>query len=1367
MACPGEDTIAAFVEAELPDDEGALLRGHLDVCEHCRRLLAELATDAGGAPLFPERYRVEREIGRGGYAHVFRAFDAVTQREVAIKELLPGPSECAGPDAPDPVPTTAARSARFLREARIAAGLAHPGIAPVYDIGERADGRPFFTMQLVGGRTLAQTIRACGSLAERMRLLPHVLDLCDAVSFAHHRGIVHRDVKPQNAWVGEFGQTLLLDWGLAKVVAERDRGGAPGGAALAGAAAPGDTLLGEAIGTPAYMSPEQAAGRSGEVDERSDVFGLGAVLFEVLTGEPPVYAKSVEEALAAARAGRVRSVREVCPSAPAELAVVAEKALSAARADRYEHAGDLAADLRAYMAGERVGAYEYSSLELVRRLVRRHARASLAAAAALVALVGGLVALTAAWRNADEERRQATIGRAEALREGAQTALHAHDLLEARAKLRTSLESVDSLAARSLWRRLATEPLRWRLDFGVVLYGIDFSPARRLIAVGSVERVIYLIDADTQATTVLRGEDDEVFAVRFSPDGRQLATGTWAGGRLWDLERATSRPLAGACRQMYAVAFSPDGSRLYAACGASGQVSTWERPFTGPAAPIVLDGMSAVYGVAATEGLLAASSASPEVRLVDLRTGAQRSLACHTNRVPSVVFSPDGSRLASAGSDGRVCLWETQALPGGQPRVLVASGAPLTDVVFDPSSRLLATAARDGLLRVWDVESGALHRVLAGRFGGTTSAAPYTLAFSADGSTLASAHRGGDFVALWSTRLGEGPAVSVPLAAGAPGVRQGVSVSPDGSRIAVGGKDGGVRIYARASGTELVRLSGHDGMVNATQFAPDGRTLASAGYDRVVRLWDATSGRETQRLAGHAGVVTCLRFSPNGRWLATAAVDHAVRLWRLADGSFYALPTGDALALDFAPGGDELAVAGRDGAVSLWDPATGALLERRELAPVALRDVSYLPGSRHLVLLAEDGVLTRWDRSSRRPREIGRYESRARRLAVSPDGRSLATAHADGTVLSWRLGASGAQPVGRHRGEANAVVFTPDGRALATAGDDGTLRLWDLETRRPLWRGPLLRSTAPERATHQGFGAVAGGEVPEEPPGPASATPAPPRGGSAAWREAVALEAALAAESPSGEVLCIAGFDGVLALWDVAADRLVAEAAVPGVTRLVATKAGCFVLAGAAARALGREAAAITLAEPARALGAGADALVVATDGELLTFDSAGSPLRRDSISPGVTAIARLSPEEVCLGFADGAVELWRHEAGTLRRALVLGGASHAAAVQIVAGPPHMVLASFADGTIAGWDSTTGRLLERSWLHGATTHLRMDGHRLLALTELGSHGAWDLEVYYQPYCDLLREVWRDVGVGWEAGGAVRRSPDPAHGCQKR
>jgi serine/threonine protein kinase/WD40 repeat protein len=319
------------------------------------------------------------EIGRGGQSVVLRALDRFIGREVALKELLPRTEK-------GPTPSSSPIGARFLREVRLTAQLDHPGIVAVHELAQRPDGTLFCAQKLIRGETLKVHLAQCKSLRQRLALLPHLIDACQAVAYAHSRGVIHRDLKPSNIMVGPFGETVVVDWGLAKERGETKEHDSP----LTPDSGPelGLTVAGVALGTPSYMSREQARGALGEIDERSDVFSLGAILYELLCGRPPFDGVSNEEIIEKVIAGPVLPVKAACPEVPPELAAVAERALQHAPDDRYQSAEALAKDLLAYRAGDRVRAYEYGSWELVKKFVGHHRSLSIASAVALLILAG-------------------------------------------------------------------------------------------------------------------------------------------------------------------------------------------------------------------------------------------------------------------------------------------------------------------------------------------------------------------------------------------------------------------------------------------------------------------------------------------------------------------------------------------------------------------------------------------------------------------------------------------------------------------------------------------------------------------------------------------------------------------------------------------------------------------------------------------------------------------------------------------------------------------------------------------------------------------------------------------------------------------
>lgn len=307
----------------------------------------------------PGRYTNSIEHARGGMGRVLLVHDDFLGRDIALKELLPhlGTTEESTRDAsmqtspvgdhPSPVRFSAHIIARFLQEARITGQLEHPSIVPVYELGHRRDGSLYYTMKLVRGRSLAKAIKDCMNFEERLRLLPHFVDLCQAIAYAHDRGIIHRDIKPANVMVGEFGETVVLDWGLAKKRDREDMYDVELAKTLQAMNLGSDfeapqTAYGQVLGTPVYMAPEQASGNLEAVDERSDVYSLGALFFELLSNTVPVAGKNLTEILANVKTGNVRNVIEFEPQCPKELGAIIDKAMAFEAENRYQSAKEIA-----------------------------------------------------------------------------------------------------------------------------------------------------------------------------------------------------------------------------------------------------------------------------------------------------------------------------------------------------------------------------------------------------------------------------------------------------------------------------------------------------------------------------------------------------------------------------------------------------------------------------------------------------------------------------------------------------------------------------------------------------------------------------------------------------------------------------------------------------------------------------------------------------------------------------------------------------------------------------------------------------------------------------------------------------------------
>ncbi len=1006
----------------------------------------------------PGRYVLEREHARGGQARVLLAMDSHTGRRVAWKELLP---EWLPGSAGSILAEGFAR--RFLREARITAHLEHPNICPVYEIGRRPDGRLYYTMRLVRGETLAHKLAKCGTLIERQKLLGAFWDVCNAMAYAHDQGVIHRDLKPGNIMVGEFGETVVLDWGLAKsrgpeeLRGGEERGVSPGfsegtlpesqaprpplegsGPPVAGLSGAGDaTIDGSAMGTPWYMSPEQARGAVSEMDERSDVWGLGAVLYELLTGSPPFEGENVAVVLGQVLSEPVRPVRERCREAPPELAGIAMKCLERDRSARYGSARELAADITAYMTGGRVQAHSYSSWDLFVRFAARNKAVLTAAVTILAVILTALVVVSLAWREEADSRARERVAHLDSeynlARAHAQQAVRLVDerqLLAARVHALASLlhnpAHPGSLSADARFGGGIPDADRPRMEAISVLYRTGFRHVRRL-----------------ERTLLATGP---VLGAALSPDGRHIAACDQEGNLgVWNLDSGAElfreRVLP---RRASAVAWSPDGSRI-AVAGAAGEILIRDARKGGPVAAISSGGGVISLAWSRDGRRLVSGHDSGAVKMWDPLTGASGiALPGHTDEVRTLSFSPDGRFLATGSWDKTARIIE---LEGGQVRLsLAVPGEGVYAVAFSPDGRKLATGAYDGVVRLWDTGTGApISEMSRGRDG------VITLAFSSDGGLLVS----GGFdrsVRMWNAGTGE----LVSSVEGHTDAVHALAFTPDGRRVVSASQDGTIQVWRTEAGDGITRIQHPDG-VYSLDWSPDGTRIATAGWDRAVRISDRATGALLQELKGHTEGVIGVVFSRDGSLIASCGYDRTIRLWEASTGRLLHVlegHEGPLTGLSFSPDGTMLASVSHDRRARLWDPRSGRLIQLLEDHGGYAHGVAFSPDGRLLATASFDHRIRVFEVASRKlVRTLVGHTDWVSDVAFSPDGRRLISVGKDHTGILWDTAAW--RPVRRflgHRQWVNRVAFAPDGRRAVTGSDDGSAIVWDVDTGNALLR---------------------------------------------------------------------------------------------------------------------------------------------------------------------------------------------------------------------------------------------------------------------------------------------------------------------------
>jgi WD40 repeat protein/serine/threonine protein kinase len=947
---------------------------------------------------------------------------------------------------------------------------------------------------------------------------------------------------------------------------------------------------------------------------------------------------------------------------------------------------------------------------------------------------------------AEQGREQAELKSAEALREGARVALSRRDLREAQAKLRASLELHDSVEARSLWWQFGDQPLQAKTTLPAYGWSMDLSSDGRTLAFASMTGAIYLLDVrTTQIIRVLHGNREIAWDVKFAPDQRHLAIGAADGQvRLWDLESGKVKILNGHSAGVYSVGYSPDG-RWLASAGLDATIRLWDTA-TGSQARTMLGHTGAIRRLCFSPNgrLLASAGLDETIRLWDLATGAQiKKLRGHKRATKGLSFSPDGKLLASGGGDRTVRLWDVAT--GAMIKEIEGPGM-VASVRFHPDGKMLAWGENKNV-RLWRISSNTEIKVL--RHGSFI----YDVGFGPKGKLLVSSEFLGK-VHIWDVAKLQRPE-RPPGGHGAP--VWSVDISPDGALIASASMDHTIRIWDAASGAVRRVLRGHHSEVWGLSFSPDGRTLASGGT-KTARLWDVASGKQLNVLGGHSSTVIYLAFSPDGRLLATPSMDSTIRLWEVSTGRLLRVLRGHTAGVvqaRFSPDGKLLATGSHDATIRIWEVSTGRQRKVLRGHGDAVYGPSFSPDGGSLVSGSQDATVRLWDLKQGTSRVIHRCHGHALSPEFHPDGKQVGVICTDGTtrVLDLRTGTS--RELRGHRGPVRFLRFSRNGDQVATAGTDRSVRLWSTQTGHPVWRAPVLLSEPVEIYTHVGWRQIGGAA-------PSSARKA------LQWRRALEGDVRVASQGTAGRHLCTVTHEGVLALWDLVADRRRFQRPLVAVERLLAVSGGCLTLTrNGEVRLYDSAGKYRSLDSKATAVATSGEEILLATRSGVALYDGAG---RRTALYPAegaATALARVG-RWLVLGFHDGAMQRFPiapHKGErTQEQDVHLQGVSSSEVTRLLPGPEGTLIAGFANGLLGIWELKNGSRLHHVRLNGPVAHLLRKSKQVYAASQLGGHLVWDLSLFDLDYCKLLGRVWKQAPVVWKDGRTVLRAPPAAHRC---
>ncbi|MEK7468456.1 MAG: protein kinase [Planctomycetota bacterium] len=975
-----------------------------------------------------KRYEVKKEHARGGMGRILIAADTLMGRDIAIKEIL----------APGATASTQDLE-RFLREARITSQLEHPNIVPVHEIGRNADGSIFYTMKFVRGETMAGRLEAIGSdkaltpgeaLAKRLSLLDAFADVCNAVAYAHSRGVVNRDLKPANVMLGEYGETLVLDWGLACVKGQVDtnveklkgqtrsfgKNPVTGSSKL--------TYAGDVLGTPSYMPPEQAQGKIELVDEKSDVYSLGAMLYEIVTGCMPFLFADMATLMNAVKNERPIPVLDREREAPPELAALVESAMERDRDKRMASAKQLADEVKAFRDGRTLSVYTYSLEEQVRRFVRRNrGLAATLAALFLVCVAAAVISTVYAQQSAqdakvaiDQSRNAASaleIARASAanakmekekaeralvLAEGQRLAAIATQLADTNPglSLLLGLEAADRApgpAANDALMAALSQLSEWRrFEARTPLSCVTMGGMRGMVAAGGEAGTVHCFHGTTgDLNWQVLGHRGSVTGVEFCDGGASLLS--------W---------------------------------GVDGAVRLWEAHHGTPVHALE-DLGSPVRSVVSQRNRAVVLLEKAPPFLWSLDDGLEKPLQGSKSPATSARWSPDGRSISVGSPDGVARIYDAES--GNELYRADMSHYAVLDTAWTPDGRFLYVGALNGAIHKLEAKSGEHSGALNLEF----AVEDMRLEAQGDGRVAATVKRAG----AWEVRI---------FAADGSGMMR---VGPFGTEPVA---CLGWKAFAAAEGSDVFvrdltvksvpkRLRGHENTIRALDVR-GGHALISASADGTATVWDLRGRRGISEILPPAQLGTVIYLHDGGSALATRSIDDPLLSVSTTTGQPWESwnpPERIPVRRYLSPTDGRLLALFDEGPVLLLEPNKGMILDRWLPEGRARRLAAWSPGGEWFLVFTPSGGEIRKASTGDRQSVVAFGSDRVTQAAISDDASLVAFTEegsADVVVMSTADG-SVVRRIHAHEPTVSCLEFQPKGPYLLTTGSDATVRFWN------------------------------------------------------------------------------------------------------------------------------------------------------------------------------------------------------------------------------------------------------------------------------------------------------------------------------------